>query len=268
MTTIYRYQPRNLLFSLTLLTLVMLASTQSLRADSLISVAFKSPDNPFGLVPSPNISGPESAATSANSLFGAANVWNNLDFHFGILTTNPAFTNLAASTGAATGVDFSITGAVLPVDLYLFVPTPDPLRSTFIAWNSNSERPGPAESTSISWTLIGLAPNTTFDMFIYGSRTDQNRSFDMTIEGTTLNIPTFGSTSSQPPDGVLFAHIVSDASGTISGTGTGIGSSVGSAHEANWSGFQLVQVPEPSSLVLLGTGLLGLLGTFKKKLSR
>jgi hypothetical protein len=88
-----KYQLRHLRFSVTLLTLLMLASTQSLRADSLISVAFKTP-NPFGQ--SPNISGPESAATSANPLFGAANVWNNLDFTFGGLTTNPAFTNLDA----------------------------------------------------------------------------------------------------------------------------------------------------------------------------
>jgi hypothetical protein len=260
-----KYQLRHLRFSVTLLTLLMLASTQSLRADSLISVAFKAP-NSFGQ--SPNISGPESAATSANPLFGAANVWNNLDFTFGGLTTNPAFTNLDASTGAATGVNFSITGTVLPVDLFPFIPTPDPLRSTFIAWNSNAGGSLAGESTSISWTLTGLAPNSTFDLFIYGSRADQNRSFDMTIEGTTLNIPTFMSTSSQPPDGVLFAQIVSDASGTISGVGTGIGSDVGNANEANWSGFQLLQVPEPSSLVLLGTGFLGLLGTFKKKLSR
>jgi hypothetical protein len=212
----------------------------------------------------PGMSGTEAAATSADALFGAANVWNNVPLTFGVLTTDPGWSNLADSTGAVTGINLSITGTVLPVDLSGFTPTADPLRSQFIAWNSNSQGGiggGVGESTAIFWTLTGLAANSTFDIFIYGSVADQNRSFDMTIEGTTLNIPTFASTSSQQSGGVLFAAVTSDANGTISGVGTGLGSSVGSANEADWSGFQLAQiparVPEPSIAMLLLSGALG-----------
>jgi hypothetical protein len=268
-----RYRARHLYFGATALTLLMLAGTQSLRADGLISVAFNIP-NSFGAGgPSP-VSGPESSATSANSLFGAANDWNHLNLNFGVLTTNPGWTNLVNSAGAATGVDFSITGTVLPVNLYPFNPSAygsNTLLSQFVGWNSCTAGgcgAGAGESTSISWTISGLAPNTTYNMFVYGAIADQSRSFDMTIAGTTINVPTYAYGSPIGPTGVNFVNVVSNSQGDISGVGTGVGSSVGTMNEANWSGFQLVQVPEPSSLVLLGTGLFGLLGTFKKKLSR
>jgi PEP-CTERM motif len=162
---------------------------------------------------------------------------------------------------------------VIGVDLVPFLPSPDPLRSQFLAWNSFTSgggAAGPGESTSIAWTLTGLTPNSTFDMFVYGSVADVSRSFDMTIDGKTINVPTVIGSSPQQPGGVLFAGITSDASGTISGVGTGFPPSLTAANEANWSGFQLspvAPVPEPSTLILLGTGALCLIGKFRKKLT-
>ena len=161
---------------------------------------------------------------------------------------------------------------MLPVNLYPYNPSAygsNTLLSQFVAWNSiPGSPPRPGESTSIGWMISGLVPNTTYDMFVYGAIADQSGSFNMTINGTTVNVPTYAWGSPVGPTGVNFVNIVSNAQGDISGVGTGVGSNGGNMNEANWSGFQLVQAPEPSSLILLGTGLLTLLGTFKKELSR
>jgi hypothetical protein len=78
-------------------------------------------------------------------------------------------------------------------------------------------------------------------MCVYGSRADAARSFDMSIDGVTQNIPTYVSGSSQPPDCVLFTQIDSGSTGTIAGIGSGVGDSTTAVNEADWSGFQLVE---------------------------
>jgi hypothetical protein len=91
----------------------------------------------------------------------------------------------------------------------------------------------------------------------------------MTIGGTTKNIPTYDNRTA--PSCVLFSNIVSDANGTITGIGAGNGGNARALNEANWSGFQLVQipssVPEPSSLILFGTGMAGLAGIVFRKVT-
>lgn len=245
-----------------LASLVLICAPWS-RAD-LIGVAFNSP-NQYGLAPL--ISGPDPASTAANPLFGAANIWNNLNIPFGVESTNPSWSNLVNSTGAVTSANLHITGTVGGVDFYPFISGLNPLRSESVAWNDNASGGFPGISTSISWALTGLVPNATYDMCVYGSQANYNRSFNMTIEGTTLNIPTYDATTSSPtPNCVLFTNIQSDGSGVITGVGTGIGDLSLYTSEADWSGFQIVQVPdasavpEPSSLFLLGTGSLAFLG--------
>lgn len=242
---------------------VALGLSRPLKADGLIGVAFNSP-NQFG--PSPIISGPDPASTAANPLFGAANIWNNLNIPFGTLDANPAWNNLVDSTGAATGVDFSVAGNVAGLDMN-FIPNLNPLRSEGMAWNNDGSGTIPNLSSSIDWSLTGLAPNATFDMCVYGMWANFNRSFNMTIQGSTQNVPTFDATSSTPTaDCILFTNLKSDATGTISGVGTGIGA-FSNTGEADWAGFQIVQapVPEPSTLMLLGIGTLSFLGRFRKK---
>lgn len=241
----------SLLLSLAVISNVQTAGAQAASSGLLISVTFKT-DNPFGN--SPKISGPEPAATAADSRFAAAKVWNNLFLAFS-QTTNPQWQNLLDSHGQATAVDLSITGTVAGIDLYPFLISPDPLRSAFAAWNSWTNGGGgfgPGESTSVKWELTGLPPNTPFDLCVYGSAADIDRAFDMTIQGTRMSIPTFstpvigtttGSVNPPPPSCVLFSNIVSSANGTIIGTGAGVGDSTTALNESNWSGFQLVQLP-------------------------
>ena len=159
---------------------LLMTGTQSLTAQTnatgvVISVAFKSV-NPLGS--GPPMSGPDIAATEANPLFGAANAWNNLQFAFD-LNTNPSFTNLVDSTGATTGVAFSITGTVEAVDFFPYVTFHDPIRTSNIFWNSWTNGGGafgPGESTLISWTLTGLPPINKrryvclCQLYEYGSR--------------------------------------------------------------------------------------------------
>jgi hypothetical protein len=235
----------------------------------LYSVAFKT-NNPAGNGPA--MSGNEAAATAANPAFGAANTWNNL-FSPWSLETNPSWSNLVDSTGATSNVAFSIIGTVGPVDFTPWEPAPDPMRSAFVFWNSwqNGQGAfGPGESSSISWELTGLQPNATYAMFFYGGVPDMNRDFDMTVGGTTQAIWSYSDYFSHPLTGTLFARVYSDASGAISGVGAGVGSGwSGSSNEADWSGFQIVELspttPEPSSLLLLGSGAAGLLGVWKRR---
>ena len=76
---------------------VVLGFSLPLKADGLISLAFNSP-NQFG--PSPIISGPDPASTAANPLFGAANIWNNLNIPFGALDANPAWNSCRQHRGS------------------------------------------------------------------------------------------------------------------------------------------------------------------------
>jgi sugar lactone lactonase YvrE len=217
--------------------------TVSSSAVKLVSAEFRGFD--FAGVTTPTFSGPESAATALDPVFGAADVWNPLNIpQFPALDVNPSWSNLLDSTGAQTPVSFSITGAVGGVSLYApagilpgFVD-PDPLRSVYLFFSSNSTT-NPGESTTIQWQITGLAPNAAYDMCVYGARADFARSFNMTIGGTTLNVPTLLFNDPSPSSCVLFRGILSEATGTISGVGTGIGSPVGFQNEANWSGFQI-----------------------------
>jgi len=88
----------NLLLLFVVLILVACAAGQSATTNTLISVVFKT--NADGFFPvSPPMSGPDPAATSANPLFGVANVWNNLEVPFQ-LNTNPSWSDLVDSTGS------------------------------------------------------------------------------------------------------------------------------------------------------------------------
>jgi hypothetical protein len=83
-------------------------------------------------------------------LFGAANIWNNLNIPFVTQDVNPDWNNLVDSTGAATGADFSVIGIVAGVSgellrgqFYRLPPCENELRLTFgthLALRKRSDR--------------------------------------------------------------------------------------------------------------------------------
>jgi hypothetical protein len=113
-------------------------------------------------------------------------------------------------------------------DFFPWKPTPDPVRTAFLLWNSwqNGQGAyGPGESSTITWKLTGLQPNATYAMyFFYCGLPDMDRPFDITVGGTTQQVWSYDDYVSHPLTGTLFATVKSDASGTISGIGSGIGS--------------------------------------------
>ena len=156
MNSSHMHRWKHLLFAICLLAVLVFATTQPMSADQF-SVAFKT-NNPYGNTPL--VSGPEVAATAANAAFGAANVWNNL-YSPWAQETDPVWSNLVNSSGSTTGVAFALTGTVAPVDFQPWIPTPDPLRSAMISWNSwinGGGGFGPGDCTSINWKLTAWHP--------------------------------------------------------------------------------------------------------------
>ena len=238
---------------------------------SLISVDF---GPSMSYAPSTDFSGVESVAVGVNGLFSAASIWNHLqvaDYNVAA-TQSPSFANLLDSTGTATGVSMSITGAVKAFDASVFFGAAaaqpiDALRQDFLFFNSGNN-----PQTSIEWAISGLSANTQYSFYAYGSRADQSRLFDMLVDTNADGLfgdetaKQLGSTGSdlQHFQDAYFASVLSDASGVIHGVGNGL------TFEANWGGFQLVQVasstvPEPGSLALACVALVGVITIRRRK---
>ena len=140
-------------------------------------------------------------------------------------------------------------------DLWPWIPNPDPLRSSFIAWNSwttGLNGHDPNESKSITWKLTGLPPKTKFDICFYNAVADMDRGFDITLAGLIMGVPTFNSANLPRPSCVAFSTVASNPKGVITGVAAGVGDSTMAVNEANWSGFQIVQVSSPHAPRRLG----------------
>jgi len=184
-------------------------------------------------------------------------------------TSNPSLLNMTDSTGAATNVDFRVTGdgSGGSGDVAGFNDASssyDPVNGDYMLWNV----PGLSiPDTVIEWELTELTAGAPYEFTAFGA-IGPTRTFNMRVDTdgdgllsdeTAQLVPSRDSTGGVIGAGVSFTA-VADGSGRIFGDSTAIG-----GNEANWGGFQLRLIPEPSSLLLAAMGLLGLLACGRRR---
>ena len=214
----------------------MTAGTQHGFAQVLVGAGYTNSNYPG------SYSGVEPLAQSANlTAFGDANYWNPLTLGFLSPETNPSFSNLLNNSGNPTSVGLQFTGSV---DSYTAGATDHGIFGDFIYLNGGT----------LDWELTGLTPGEQTDLYFYGfGNTGQSyRTFNMALD-TNGDGTLDGNYTVDSYTGAYAANILVSPTGTISGQMQVVGG------QASWSGFQVFEVPEPSTLVLFWIGLGALL---------
>jgi hypothetical protein len=209
----------------------------------LISVDFGSS---YGGAVQPLFSGVEPSAAALDPVFGSADVWNDLTTGDAGVTSDPSYSSLLDSTGAVTGVGFSITGTL---DSYQgYSATASYLTMDYLFWNAPVN---PSLSSTLSWAISGLAPGASYVLVFHGANTDVDRSVAMTIDGYGA-VGALVTLNGAEPGPLYVQTVVASAAGVISGT-----AAADPGIEGDWAGFQIASatVPEPSSGLLLATSL-------------
>ncbi len=208
-----------------------------------------------GIVTSTNLSGPNGVAAGVET-------WN-----LPTASGEPLLTqsNLLDATGATTGVGVSFSGIGGPDDWGY--------NSTLkLLWRSGRVFSNDTYANSAgSFTINGLTPGATFNLWIASSHlasgiarnlgdwttANTNTTGASVIMNNTGN-ETNGSTWVLGANYTLFENIVANGSGQITMTSHALIPNLTDSR-VGFNGFQLVNVPEPSSAALLGLGAFALI---------
>lgn len=196
------------------------------------------------------------------------NVWNVLKHS--AAAANPVFNNLLDNSGAVTGVSLAFTGTIAGDHGFANVGgqprANNPIGVDYFVWGVGA---GALSNTTIGFQFSGLTPGASYEFTAYGGSAGPARAFDMRVDTNgdgnlndelPLVVPNEADLGGAPgplshfPPSVTFT-VTASAAGTILGDGTKITGNP----EANWAGFQLTLIPEPSTATLALVGLLGLI---------
>jgi hypothetical protein len=140
----------------------------------------------------------------------------------------------------------------------------------FLLGEASIAPPGVTGTFSLQHVPAGL-----YDLYLYGANYDDDRGARFIVGGQTVTIfnnPTAdgqhpGTTFDLGANYTIFHNVTPDASGTISGTWDGqfTNPMTGTSGEGDFNGLQLVMVPEPSTLALIGLGLAGLVAVRRRR---
>ncbi len=186
------------------------------------------------------------------------------------VSTSPTITNMIDSTGASTGVGITETGFDGVDDWNSGAALTMIHRSASAFYN------GPGNSAS--FTITGLTVGARYDLYIASAHTSNEPVAKGVGEWSTTNVNSTGPTvtmnntntlampnnqtnGSTWVSGVNYAYfqaVQADINGKITMTEHAINPNLTDSR-IGFSGFQLISVPEPTSALLGGLGLLALL---------
>ncbi len=186
------------------------------------------------------------------------------------VSTSPTVTDMIDIAGASTGVGITQNG-FNGVDDWNIGAALTMIHRSASAFNS-----GPGNAAS--FTITGLTIGASYDLYIASAHTSNDVSakgigdwsttnvnstgssvaMDNTNNGSLIPNQTNGSTWVSGVNYVLFQTIIANNLGQITMTEHAITPNLTDAR-IGFSGFQLISVPEPSSAMLGGLGLLALL---------